>query len=332
MAGAQQAANTGVLGGVTGGPGQTAEDQLFQGQRFDQGTLLAQQGLEGVGGRFTDQDQLLQQGQGQLGQGLQDFQAKSAVANELVGQTSQFGAQRGQELLGQDFGQLRGEELDLLRQQARPAEDRAVNAKFQNLFSRGQLGTTGGANQIGALASAQENADINRQLAATQTAQGVLAQNQATGQGLLGLGQQGGALQGNMATQQLGAVQGTVGAQGNLGQQRLANTQSLFGFGQDVRGLGIDEANQQLGVTGALDEMTRANLNLSGTFGGASAQAGGNVANAILSNSGSPVGGAISSFGQNLMTQGLGNIGTGSTDSHPELQQITLPANAVRRS
>lgn len=323
-------ANQGLRGSIEGGPGQGAIDQQFQQERFQTGTLAAGQGaqqfLEGAG----RQDQLLANQQAQLGQGLQQFQQQGQQASDLVGQTSQFGAARGQELLGQDFGQLRGEELGLLRDQARPAEERAVNAKFQNLFSRGQLGTTGGANQIGALAQAQENADINRQLAATQTAQGVLAQNQATGQGLLGLGQQGAGLQGNLATQQLGGVQNTVAAQGNLGQQRLSNMQSLFGFGQDLRGLGIDEAKQNLGVTGSLDEMQRANLNLSGTFGGAQAQAGGNVANAILSNSGSPVGGALSSFGTGLLQQGLSNIGTGS--SSPELQQITLPANAVRRS
>lgn len=323
-------ANQGLRGSIEGGPGQGAIDQQFQQERFQTGTLAAGQGARGFLEGAGRQDQLLANQQAQLGQGLQQFQQQGQQASDLVGQTSQFGAARGQELLGQDFGQLRGEELGLLRAQARPAEERAVNAKFQNLFSRGQLGTTGGANQIGALAQAQENADINRQLAATQTAQGVLSQNQATGQGLLGLGQQGAGLQGNLATQQLGGVQNTVGAQGNLGQQRLANSQSLFGFGQDLRGLGIDEAKQNLGVTGSLDEMARANLNLSGTFGGAQAQAGGNVANAILSNSGSPVGGALSSFGTGLLQQGLSNIGTGS--SSPQLQQITLPPNAVRRS
>jgi hypothetical protein len=129
--------------------------------------------------------------QGQLGQAIGQFQQRQQGQMGQLGQISNFAAQRGAGLLGQDTGQVRQQELDLLRSQARPAEERAVNAKFQNLFSRGQLGTTGGANQIGALASAQENADIGRQLAATQTAQAQQAQNFATGQGLLGLGAQG---------------------------------------------------------------------------------------------------------------------------------------------
>jgi hypothetical protein len=330
LASAQAAANVGVEGGLLAGPGQGAIDRQFQGDRFEQGTLLAGQGLNQFGQQATAQDQLLAGQQGQLGQGLADFQQQNQQAQGLVGGTSQFAAQRGQEMLGQNFGDVRASELDLLRRQARPGEDRAVNAKFQNLFSRGQLGTTGGANQIGALASAQENADINRQLAATQTAQGLQSMNQATGQGLLGLGQQGGALQGNLASQNLGAIGSTVGQQGTIGQTRMGNLQGMFGFGQDVRGLGLEESKQNLGISTALESENRAAINLGGTFGGAEATAGGNVANALLSNSGSPVGGAISSFGQSLLQQGLSNIGTGG--SSPELQQITLPDSAVRRS
>jgi hypothetical protein len=232
-------------------------------------------------------------------------------------------------LLGQDFGQTRQQELDLLRAQARPAEERAVNSKFQNLFSRGQLGTTGGAQILGQLAQAQEGADINRQLAATQTAQGLRSQNLAAGQGLLGLGQQGAGLIGNIAAQGLTGLQGALGAQAGLGQQRLANLQGLFGFGQDLRGLGLSESQQNLGLSSALEEQIRANVNLGGTFGGAQATAGGNVANALLAGGGSPVGGAISSFGQGLLQQGISNIG--NQQSSPQLQQITLPDNVVRR-
>jgi hypothetical protein len=180
------------------------------------------------------------------------------------------------------------------------------------LFGRGQLGSTGGANQIEALARAQENADIGRQLAAQQTAQSQQGLNFSTGQGLLGLGQQGANLGASINANQLSGLQEGVGTIGNLGQQRLANSQSLFGFGQDLRGLGLDEAREQLGLSGALEEINRGALNLSATFGGAQATAGGNVANALLTQQGNTtgnvIGGALSSFGNSLLQSQLPKI------------------------
>jgi hypothetical protein len=326
---AQDQLNAGVLGGTIGGPGQGL-DRGFQSDRFDLGTRAAGAGAQGLVGGIEGQNRLLQDQQGQLGQATQQFQGAADFATQTAAGTAGTAARLGEGFLGQNFGDVRQQELDLLRQQARPGEDRAVNAKFQNLFSRGQLGSTGGANQIEALASAQENADVNRQLAATQTAQGLRSQNLAAGQGLLGLGQQGAGLVGNLASQRLGGATQGLGAQASAGQQRLANTQSLFGFGQDLRGLGLQESKENLGISTALSGEERANLNLSGTFGGAAATAGGNQASALLAGaSGSPVGSALGAIGTGLIQQGISNIG--QQQSTPELQQITLPDSAVRR-
>jgi hypothetical protein len=144
LATAQQQANLGVLGGLQRGGVGIGSDIGFQDARFQQGTRFAGAGAQGFGQQAFDQNRLLAGQQGQLGQALGQFQQQQAGAFNQLGGISNFAAQRGAGLLGQDTGQVRENELALLRQQARPAEDRAVNAKFQNLFSRGQLGTTGG--------------------------------------------------------------------------------------------------------------------------------------------------------------------------------------------
>ena len=71
-----------------------------------------------------------------------------------------------QGLFGQGLTDTIQGQLDLLRQAAAPEENRQRLGLDDQLFSRGMLGTTGGAERFRALTEAQGQADLNRQLAA----------------------------------------------------------------------------------------------------------------------------------------------------------------------
>lgn len=66
---------------------------------------------------------------------------------------------------------LRDDQLALLRQLSQPYEDRQRAQLDQNLFNRGQLGSTGGALQSRALTESQGTADLQRQLQSIGLAQ-----------------------------------------------------------------------------------------------------------------------------------------------------------------
>jgi hypothetical protein len=72
-------------------------------------------------------------------------------------------------MLGNFDPQAAGQEYtNMLRQGAMPGEQQATASALSGLFNRGRLGTTGGANQMGALQSSQQQADLQRQLAGQQ--------------------------------------------------------------------------------------------------------------------------------------------------------------------
>lgn len=138
--------------------------------------------------------------------------ANSEVANAYRGTF-------GQGLTGEIQGQL-----DLLRQAAAPQENRDRLALDDQLFSRGMLGTTGGAERFRALMESQGQNDLQRQLAA------------------VGLGQ----------TNALNRLQGAMGAT----QQGMAGQQQAFNIGQGafggMQGLFQNLINQgQLGLGAA---------------------------------------------------------------------------------
>lgn len=322
---AQGILNQQVLGGVAAGPGGTQQDQRFQQGLFGAGRGLQGLGLRNVGSSFGGLEQLGNQANASELQALMQAQGASGSATALAGGTGMFGAGRGAQLLNQNFGDVRQQELDLLRAQARPGEERTTNSVLQNLFSTGRLGTTGGANVAGRLAEAQENADIGRQLGATQTAQGLQALNFGTGTGLLGLGQQGAGLLGNLGSQNLQNVQGANQGMFSRGQQRLSNAQGLFGFGGQVAGTPFDEAQRSLGLGASLSQEERAALALSINSGTGAAAAGGNVANALLSNSGSPAGSFFSELGGGLLQSNPINFGGGGGQQFTDFTQ-NLPA------
>lgn len=305
LAAAQGLFNQGVLGGAGATFGTTGADRGFQRGLFQTGRGLQTSGLAGVGQDFARAQQVLGAGIGDIGAGTGAFQSQNQLASLLSGNIGAFGFGRGQELLGQDFGDVRQQELDLLRGQARPFEERTTNATLQNLFSTGRLGTTGGAQIAGNLALAQEQADIGRQLAATQTAQGLRGQNIAAGQGLLGIGGQQAGLLGNLGLQGLeGLISGT-GAASSRAQQRLANAQGLFGFGGQVAGTPLGEAANVQNLGAALSEQERAMLALSINAGGAQASAGANVGRALLNQADSPLGGFFGEVGTGILDRAL---------------------------
>lgn len=303
---ASNIASSGVAGGLLAGT--TGTDRNAQRQIFQQGRGQQGLGLRNVPGAFNDFNSQLLGQQGDLA-GLQQ-----GFAGQLGGaqQGAQFGTNtallQGAGLLGQDFGQLRADQLNTFRQQAQPENQRAVNSTLQNLFGTGRLGTTGGANVIGRLAEAQNQQDLGFQNAATQTAQNQFQLNQNAGQGLLGLGLQGSGLQGSLAATGLEGQTGALNAILSRGQSRLGAAQQLFGFGSQVTQQPFQEAQQNLGIQASLNDQEMAALDASIRAGGGQASAGANQAAAILANSGSPIGAAAGEFGVGLLGRSMDKI------------------------
>lgn len=135
--------------------------------------------------------------------------------------------------------QQRDRTLALLRQQAAPEEERAMNALQQRQFGTGQLGTTGGALQTEAFARGLGQADLSRQLAASE--EGRAAQTQAMNR-----------LQ--------GFNQGFIN-QGNLSDSLLNNAFSRFGQTQDLLG-GLGQRQYERSLTGGEQAWQRGRQNL----------------------------------------------------------------------
>lgn len=207
-------------------------------------------------------------------------------------------------------------QLDAL---SRPQEEQLANAKFQNLFSTGRLGTTGGA---------QAMAELQRSLSQADTARAVQAQQlgMQNQQGLLGLGQQflGQGSAATSADQQyainqgqlgsslmdqyaglnagmLGAINAADATQISRGRERLGDLQGMFGFGQNLF--------EQPGAMGArslegMDIINNRLLDLGRLSVSASGVASGTNTNVP---SGSPIGSALSGLGAGLFNNYLSN-------------------------
>jgi uncharacterized protein YfiM (DUF2279 family) len=150
---------------------------------------------------------------------------------------------------------------NLLRQQALPQEQQATQSAMSGLFAKGRLGTTGGANQMQAMAEAQSQADVQRQIAGQQY--GLQSQLQAQQGYDQARANQQGLMMNNLLTNQQGALnnfaldQGMFqrnldlytnsatatqdrfqralqlfGGENALNQQNLANFQGLLGSQQ----------------------------------------------------------------------------------------------------
>lgn len=152
------ASNTGSAGALQG---LLNASQMPQSQFFGDPNTFQQQA--GMAGALGNQSMLQSLG----GYGGQNFM--SAGQQMLQGyQPQDFSQLRGNMLSNFDPNQAAASYTNLLRQQAMPAEQQATASALTGLFGSGRLGTTGGANQMSALASSQQQADLGRQVAGQQ--------------------------------------------------------------------------------------------------------------------------------------------------------------------
>jgi hypothetical protein len=229
---------------------------------------------------------------------------------------------RAQGLMDQSFTDVRDQQLANSRALARPTEERAVNSKFQNLFNKGVLSQSGGERQIGELAQAQEMADIQRQMGADQFANQLTQQNRMFAGNLLGQGMQGrqmdqnfnlgaGGLFANMGNQMMNFGAGQAGAGLNAqmglsdminsrGQQRLANTQNMLGFGANQNQMNINQMLSMFGAGSQQNADMRNLIALGINAGGQGAAAGANTGQFMMDGAGSPFGSFLGGVGAGL--------------------------------
>ncbi len=253
--------------------------------------------------------------------GAQAF-SQAQQGNPFAGLQGQFGQQSSNILntLDGDFNPqaAAGSYTNNLRAQAQPENQRAVNSTVQNLFNRGRLGSTGGAEVMGRLAEAQNQQDLGFQVAgqqyggAEQSRLAGLAQNFGQQAGMLG------SIGSNIQSNNYGNFGGLANLYSgvdtslyNMDQtrinQRFQNAMNLFGMGnsnQMMMGqLGGSLINQGQGLNQNLMSLMGLGIDsgrASSAAGAAGsgmlpmvAQAQGNQANAYASMFGS----ALGSFG-----------------------------------
>ena len=320
----------GFGGGVTfdsSGNGTFSGDQQFQ----QQGQQLGQQSQNLLGGGLfnnagfqqafgsNDMAGAFGQAQGSLQQqmnpffGAGAFQQNAANVNNLGNQFAQQTASGPQDFSGglqqnlfaqgaanqQAAGnqsQLFNNSLSTQRQAAQSGQDRLFNKLNDKLFSTGQLGSTGGSQQLQGLFDSFAQQDLGFQNNAFGQAQqqqqflGNLGGQQIQqGQGFLGqnlgqfnqnannaaqFAQLGGGFEGQGFNQNLQSLQQNQSA----GNQRLSNAMGLFGQGADIfgqqfgLGLGAQGANQaqnQFGLDSVLGLMNSENNRISAVGQGA---------------------------------------------------------------
>lgn len=246
------------------------------------GTLGQMQGVAGMQpqtnpGLFSGLQGLTQ---GNLG--ISNMNVGAAARDAL--NLSQFGNQAfgiaGQQLAGIGTGeQARDRQLDLLRQQAQPFEQRAFSDLQDNQFATGRLGSSGGALQTEAFARGLGQADLSRQLAASQ--EGRAVQNNALGlaQGAYGLGAGQRNLSQGLLNQAFSNFGGMANLAGNIeegrfgqqmrGQQNLFNQlgtilgdqSQLAGQGQALQGQNFQNFLSALGAGQSINQIPMDQLN-----------------------------------------------------------------------
>jgi hypothetical protein len=191
---------------------------------------------------------------GQLGTSFQNANdayaglAQSGQASMQNLQNTAFGGAAQQAALAsQGFNDVRDSTLATLREQAQPFEQRQQNALNQNLFSTGRLGTSGGALQTEAFARGLGQADLSRQLEATNQARLTQQQALTQAQGLSGIGS-------NILNDAFGRFNQTAGIYDNSLQQRFANSALINNqnFNQNQQYFQNQVGLQQGGINNAL--------------------------------------------------------------------------------
>jgi hypothetical protein len=147
----------------------------------------------------------------------------------------------------------------LLTEYAKPEENRMFQRLENNLFARGQMGTSGGGEQYRGFYEAQQASDLQRQLAAQDWAQSRGLSRFNTALGAVGSGQAGQMNQFNIGTGSYGGLQqafqqllaqgqlGVGAASGTPGGVALANAQA-----QGTPWLAAAEGLKQSGAFDAL--------------------------------------------------------------------------------
>ena len=135
---------------------------------------------------------------------------------------------------------------NLLTRLAQPEYQRTFNTLNNALFSRGQLGSTGGAEQFRAFHEAQNDADLKRQLASQDWASQQAMNRFTTAQNAIGTGA---TLQNQNYNIGSGAFQGVQNLFSALGN--LANTGVASGGGQNAQAA-INAAQAANGVPAAI--------------------------------------------------------------------------------
>ena len=290
----------------------------------NQGRVTPEQALQAAG-VFGD----IRRGQSQFGQqGL-----NAGFGSPSAGGLTNFATGAAAGLLNPgaipSFNELAGERLSSLRAAARPGEDRAVNAKFQSLFNKGALGSTGGANQIGALAQAQEQADLGRVINSQDFANsqqnqlrgfqlqgqglganllgqafGGIAQDQSRGLGLANIGANLFNQQGQTTAAQLGAFQTADAANLSRAGGRVNAFQDIFGFGNQALGSDLQLIGQGLGQSQSIEQTLLDQGRLGASIGQSQAVGG---ANAAALSPGSAFGGALQGIGTGLANSDFGD-------------------------
>lgn len=235
------------------------------------------------------------------------------------------------------FNQLAAERLSALRGLAKPAEDRLVNSRINNLFSQGRLGTTGGANILGELSDSLGREDLARITASQDFAQNQINEERNFLQGQQGLGaslmdmglrgitaEQANALQKGgfgaellrLAAANRGGALASVEASDNArlsrGQQRLAGAQGLFNFGDAMDASSLDRALAALGGSQTIDQTLMDQARIGASVGQAQASAGANAGALRMQGSGSILGGALQGIGAGLLSNSSGSSSSGS--------------------
>jgi hypothetical protein len=169
-------------------------------------------------------------------QALQQLQGGGSLpgmpnTSQLDGNMSEMLARTfGQVGQSQNFNQVRDDTLGLLRDQARPFEQRAFNNLQNDQFATGRLGTSGGGMQTEAFARGLAQADTSRQLSAIGEARNV-QQNEDS-----------------LLQSAFGRFAQTAGMANDLTQQRFGNSMLLneTGFGRQQQNFGNQITAAQL--------------------------------------------------------------------------------------
>lgn len=323
--------NGGNIYSTMSGPQRQLQDYLQStGQGFlgQLGNLGATGGLgSGLQGAYQQYLNSPGLGQDQMEHLVNQAYGQAMGPNPFAGLQSQFqnASQQSLQSLGSfDPQTAAAQYTSLLRGQAQPENQRAVDSTVQNLFNRGRLGSSGGAEVLGRLAEAQNQQDLGFQLAGQQY--GGAEQNRVAGLAQA-LGSQAGAF-GNFGLQNQAQGMNTFGNLVNMDQSRInnrfINAMNMFGMGNSnmtqLGALGGSLINQSQGMN--QNQLAQIGLGIDSgratSAGGAAgsamlpmvAQAQGNQASAYANMFGS----ALGAFGNYYQSnQGLNNFGSGAT-------------------